>query len=148
MPPTPPEPHTKAQEAFEAIREYYAIRNEPIPQADIKWYHEELVLEKKELEDFWKDCSVTKAYLDGMFKGEDEDTLFITVAKAKIEEKAKPIKESDLGPMPSYGTPEFWAWCHKRKKLRLQKEAEIIAAGGTVPPPKAKAKAKAKKETS
>jgi hypothetical protein len=54
------------------------------------------------------------------------------MAKAQIEEKKKPIKETDLGPMPSYGTQEFWAWCMKRKKIRLQKEAEIIAAGGTV----------------
>ena len=40
--------------------------------------------------------------------------------------------------MPTQGTPEFWAWCMKRKKLRLQKEAEIIAAGGTVPAAKPK----------
>ena len=39
---------------------------------------------------------------------------------------------------------EFWAWCHKRKKFKEQKEAAVIAAGGTVPLPKAQ-KQKAKK---
>jgi hypothetical protein len=125
-------------EAFESIREYYESRDEPIPQADIKWFHAELEQEARENDAFWTECSVTKAYLDAIFKGATDDEIDVAMAKAKIEEKKKPIKETDIGPMPAYGTQEFWTWCMKRKKLRLQKEAEIIAAGGTVPPEKPK----------
>ena len=138
VPPIPTGSLTKAMEAFESIREYYSSRDEPIPQADIKWFYNELEQEKKETEEFWANCSVTKAYLDAMYRGCTDNEINVTVAKAQIEEKKKPIKETDVGPMPSYGTQEFWAWCMKRKKLRLQKEAEIIAAGGTVPPEKPK----------
>jgi len=138
VPPVPTGSLTKAMEAFESIREYYESRDEPIPQADIKWFYNELEQEKKETQEFWANCSVTKAYLDAMYQGCTDDQINMTVAKAQIEEKKKPIKETDIGPMPSYGTQEFWAWCMKRKKLRLQKEAEIIAAGGTVPPEKPK----------
>ncbi len=138
VPPVPTGSLTKAMEAFESIREYYESRDEPIPQADIKWFYNELEQEKKETQEFWANCSVTKAYLDAMYKGCTDDQINMTVAKAQIEEKKKPIKETDIGPMPSYGTQEFWAWCMKRKKLRLQKEAEIIAAGGKVPPVKPK----------
>jgi hypothetical protein len=42
--------------------------------------------------------------------------------------------------MPDYGTKEFWAWCHKRKKLKEQKDAAIIAAGGVVKEKKVKVK--------
>jgi len=138
LPPVPTGLLTKAMEAFEELREYYEARDEPIPQADIKWFYSELEQEKNENDTFWSECSVTKAYLDAVFKGATDDEIDIAVAKAKIEEKKKPIKETDLGPMPAYGTQEFWTWCMKRKKLRLQKEAEIIAAGGTVPPEKPK----------
>jgi hypothetical protein len=138
VPPVPTGSLTKAMEAFESIREYYESRDEPIPQADIKWFYNELEQEKKETQEFWANCSVTKAYLDATYQGCTDDQINMTVAKAQIEEKKKPIKETDIGPMPSYGTQEFWAWCMKRKKLRLQKEAEIIAAGGTVPPEKSK----------
>lgn len=139
VPPVPTTgPITRAIEAFEAIREYYVSRDEPIPQADIKWFHAELEQEAKENDAFWSECSITKAYLDARFSGATDDEIDIAVAKAQIEAKNKPIKESDLGPTPSYGTPEFWAWCMKRKKLKLQKVAEIIAAGGTVPPEKPK----------
>jgi hypothetical protein len=125
-------------EAFESIREYYESRDEPIPQADIKWFHTELEQEKKDAETFWSDCSVTKAYLDAVLKGATDDEIDIAVEKAQIEQKKKPVKASDIGEMPTQGTPEFWAWCMKRKKLLLQKEAEIIAAGGTVPAAKPK----------
>jgi hypothetical protein len=140
VPPIPTGPLTKAMEAFEALREYYGSRDEPIPQSDIKWFHAELEQEKKDYTEFWADCSVTKATLDAIYRGATEDEIDMAVAKAQIEQKKKPIKETDIGPMPSYGTQEFWAWCHKRKKLRLQKEAEIIAAGGTVPEVKTKPK--------
>ena len=146
VPPVPTGSLTKAMEAFESIREYYESRDEPIPQSDIKWFYAELEQEKKEIQEFWANCSVTKVYLDAMYRGCTDDQINITVAKAQIEEKKKPIKETDIGPMPSYGTQEFWAWCMKRKKLRLQKEAEIIAAGGTVPAAKPK-KPKAPKAT-
>ena len=136
--PTFTEPLTKAMEAFEALREYYESRNEPIPQADIKWIHEELEQEKKADKEFWDDCPVTKAHLDAICRGATQDELEVAVAKAQIEEKKRPIKDTDLGPMPSYGTQEFWIWCHKRKQIRLQKEAAIIAAGGTVPEVKPK----------
>jgi hypothetical protein len=136
--PTFTEPLTKAMEAFEALREYYELRNEPIPQSDIKWIYEELEQEKKADAEFWADCPVTKAHLDAIYRGATQDELEIAVAKAQIEEKKKPIKDTDLGPMPSYGTQEFWIWCHKRKQIRLQKEAAIIAAGGTVPEVKPK----------
>ena len=136
--PTFTEPLTKAMEAFEALREYYESRNESIPQADIKWIYEELEQEKKADKEFWDECPVTKAHLDAISRGASQDELEIAVAKAQIEEKKKPIKETDLGPMPSYGTQEFWIWCHKRKQIRLQKEAAIIAAGGTVPEAKPK----------
>jgi hypothetical protein len=138
VPPIPTGPLTKAMEAFEELREYYSSRDEPIPQSDIKWFLTELEQEKKADAEFWADCSITKVCLDGFLKGATDDELDIAVAKAQIEEKKKPIKETDLGHTPSYGTPEFWAWCHKKKRLRLQKEAEIIAAGGTVPPEKPK----------
>jgi hypothetical protein len=137
VPPVPTGPLSQAMEAFECMREYYESRNEPIPQSDIKWFNQELEQEKKEIEAFWADCLVTKTYLDAVYGGATDDEIDIAVAKAQINQKEedakKPVKETDLGPMPSYGTQEFWAWCNKRKKIRLQKEAEIIAAGGTVP---------------
>lgn len=136
--PTFTEPLTKAMEAFEALREYYESRNEPIPQSDIKWIHEELEQEKKADKEFWDDCPVTKAHLDAICRGATQDELEVAVAKAQIEEKKRPIKDTDLGPMPAYGTQEFWIWCHKRKQIRLQKEAAIIAAGGTIPEVKPK----------
>jgi hypothetical protein len=43
--------------------------------------------------------------------------------------------------MPAYGSPEFWSWCRKRKQIRLEKEAAIIAAGGTVKVKKTKSTA-------
>jgi hypothetical protein len=138
IPPIPTGPLTKAMEAFEALREYYESRDEPIPQSDIKWFHAELEQEKKDYTEFWADCSVTKATLDAIYRGATEDEIDMAVAKAQIEQKKKPIKETDIGPMPPHGTPEFWIWCMKRKKLRLQKEALIIAAGGTVPEVKTK----------
>ena len=62
--PVPPPPAagvyvTKAMEAFEAMREYYEIRSQPIPDEDIKWYHEELAREEAEMKAFWDECCVT-----------------------------------------------------------------------------------------
>lgn len=145
--PTPPPPApgvyiTKVMEAFEAIREYSRINNLPISEADIKWYNDELALEKKEVDEFWERCSVTKAILDAVARGEDMDGIILAEANAKLTEKKEPLRESDIGEMPAHGTREFWAWCMKRKQLRLQKEAAIIAAGGTIPVKKVKAKNK------
>ena len=143
--PSPPAPGvyvTKAMEAFENIREYCLMNGQPISQADIKWYHEELALEKKEYDEFWDRCSVTKAIGDAIARGEDMDGVLLAEAKAKLTEKKEPIRETDIGEMPAHGTREFWAWCMKRKQLRLQKEAAIVAAGGTVPVKKSKAKVK------
>jgi hypothetical protein len=145
--PIPPPPAagaymTKATEAFEAIRDYCRINSIAISEADIKWYHEELALEKKEMDEFWERCSVTKAAFDAFARGEDINGIILAEAKAKLTEKKEPLRESDIGEMPAYGTREFWAWCMKRKQLRLQKEAAIIAAGGTIPAKKVKVKAK------
>ena len=152
--PVPPPPLgvyvTKAMEAFENIREYCLMNGQPISQADIKWYHEELALEKKEFDEFWERCSVTKAVCDAIARGDDMDAVLLAEAKAKLTEKKEPIRESDIGEMPAHGTREFWAWCMKRKQLRLQKEATsaamIVAAGGTVPVKKVKVKVKAKEK--
>ena len=108
-----------------------------VPEEEIKHYYAELEREKKEHTEFWSQhgCSVTMAVLLAAANGEDLD---IAQAKAKLVEKKKVITEDSIGEMPAYGTPEFWAWCRRRKELRLQKEAAIIAAGGTVLPQKVK----------
>ena len=136
-----PGPHqslTPAMEAFESIREFCALNNIPIKQSDIKWYLEELKREKQEMDAFWTKCAVTKATIDSIYRGDDEWTMALAINEAKQKAKDVPLTDTDLGPMPAFKTPEFWAWCHKRKKLRLQKEAEIIAKGGSVPKKKGK----------
>jgi len=141
--PPPPAPGvyvTKAMEAFEAIREYYTIRGKQIPDSDIKWYEQELIQEKKEFDEFWERCAETKANMECVFRGDDEWTTELAINAARQKVKALPIQEGDIGPMPDYGTKDFWAWCHKRKKLKEQKEAAIIAAGGKVKEKKPKAK--------
>jgi len=141
--PTPPVPSpgtyiTKTMESFEALREYYTQRSEVIPQSVIKWYHEEIAREKKEVDEFWSRCAVTRACIDGIQRGDDEWTISLAMNAARQAEKKLPILESDIGPMPAYGTGEFWIWCSKRKKLRIQKEEAMIAAGIPVPPAKVK----------
>lgn len=145
--PVPPIPGptiylTKAMDAFESIREYYTERGLPIYQSDIKWYHQELEQEKKEFDEFWARCASTKVYIEGMLRGDDDSTITLAMNAARQSEKKMPILETDIGPMPDYGTGEFWAWCRKRKILKEQKEAAIIAAGGTVPLSKAARAAK------
>ena len=51
----------------------------------------------------------------------DEIALIKIEMEAKKKQKTLPIRESDIGPMPTYGSPEFWAWCRKRKQLKEQK---------------------------
>jgi hypothetical protein len=124
---------TKAMEAFESIREYYTQRGLRIPQSDIKWFYEEQKRENAEYDEFWTRCAITKAFIDGTLSGHDDWTISLAMNAAREAEKKMPILETDIGPMPEHGTREFWAWCHKRKKLKEQKEAAIIAAGGTIP---------------
>jgi len=138
---------TKTMEAFEAIRDYYAALGQEPTQSDIAWYHAELEAEKKELDAFWSENKVVKVVLEAICRGATEEELDQIEAAASVGVKPRPLTETDLGPMPAYGTGEFWAWCTKRKQIRLAKEAAIIAAGGTVPPPKVKkVKAKPKPE--
>lgn len=145
LPPIPPETAhlTKTMEAFEAIREYYATLGQEPTQSDIAWYHAELEAEKKELDAFWSENKVVKVVLEAICRGVTEEELIQIETAASVGVAPRPPTEADLGPMPAYGTGEFWAWCAKRKQIRLAKEAAIIAAGGTVPPPKVK-KVKAK----
>ncbi len=144
LPVPPPPPHgiglTLASEAFEAIREYYAERDEAIPNEEIKWYEAELIAEKREYNEFWDRCCVTRAIMDAVLRGEDEIGLIKAEMDAKALEKKQPIRKEDIGDMPAYGTPEFWSWCRKRKLLKQQEDAAIIAAGGTVKPVKPKKK--------
>ena len=141
--PPPPAPGvyvTKAMEAFEAVREYCLLNNKAITEEDVKWYEQELLQEKKEFDEFWERCAETKANMDCALRGDDEWTTALAVNAARQKVKALPIQEGDIGPMPDYGTKEFWAWCHKRKKLKGQKDAAIIAAGGVVKEKKVKVK--------
>jgi hypothetical protein len=71
-------------------------------------------------------------------RGDDEWTIQLAENVARQKVKLLPIQESDIGPMPEYGTKEFWAWCSKRKKLKEQKDAAIIAAGGKIKEKKSK----------
>jgi len=144
VPPPPPAGSylTPAMETFEAVRLYCANAGIPIPEEEIKAYYADLEREKKEFADFWDQhgCSVTWAGLHAAANGQDID---VAICKARLTQKKEVITEDTIGEMPSYGTPEFWAWCRKRKQLRLQKEAAIIAAGGTVKEPKSKGQKKA-----
>lgn len=114
---------TATQEAFEGIREHYMLREEPIPQSELKWYYDQLEADKNEMTDFWSYCTETAAIAEAVLRGEDELGIMMVAAQAKKIQKVRPISESDIGEMPSYGTPEFWSWCRKRKQLKLQKEA-------------------------
>jgi hypothetical protein len=129
-----PFPVSNTEEAFEILREYYSEKEEPIPQSDLKWYYDALEQDKKDMEKLWIENPTMKAMLDSVEQGyTDEQRL---VAEQEAKKKEPPKAADDIGPMPEYGSKEFWIWCHKRKALRLAKEAAIIAAGGTVPPPK------------
>ena len=135
--PVPPEPPygiavTQVGETFQAIREYYADRDEPVPQEYIKWYQEALIAEQKEIDEFWDRCCVTRAIMESVARGDDEVAMMKVELAARAIEKKQPIRQGDIGPMPSHGTPEFWSWCRKRKLLKAQQDAAIIAAGGTV----------------
>ena len=124
VPPAPPYGYalTKAGEEFEALREYYETRDEPIPQADLRWYQEEIEQEKKNHIEFWSYCAITEAIMEATMHGiTDEIALIKIEMEAKKKQKTLPIRESDIGPRPTYGSPEFWSWCRKRKQLKEQK---------------------------
>ena len=133
--PPPPAPGvyiTKAMEAFETVRDYCLTNNIPISEEDIKWYHDELIQEKKEIDEFWERCAETKVNMECVLRGDDDWTTQLAVNAARQKVKALPLRAEDIGPMPEYGTKDFWAWCNKKKKLKEQKDAAIIAAGGVV----------------
>ena len=71
LPPVPPPTAhlTKTMEAFEAMREYYAALGQEPTQADIRWYLDELEVEKKELDAFWLENKVTKVVIDAICRG-------------------------------------------------------------------------------
>jgi len=131
-------PVSNTEEAFEILREYYAEKEEPIPQSDLKWYYEAIEQDKKDMEKLWIENPTMKAMLDSVEQGHTDEQRVIAEQEAKKKEPVKQLAADDPGPMPEYGTKDFWAWCYKRKAIRLAKEAAIIAAGGTVPPAKVK----------
>jgi hypothetical protein len=137
IPPIDPCPISQTAEAFEILREYYEEKEEPIPQSDLKWYYEAIEQDKKNMEELFTANPTIKAMLDSVEEGKSDEQREIAEKEAKKKEPVKP-ESDDLGPMPEYGSGEFWAWCRKRKAIRLAKEAAIIAAGGTVPPEKVK----------
>lgn len=136
IPPVPTGALSVTMEAFEAMREYYSLKEVPIPQSDIKWYYDAMEEEKKEYEKFWNEIPDVKAQIDSAWRGDSDEALEKIQADILKTNPKKP--DTDPGPMPAYGSPEFWAWCRKRKAIKEQQEAAIIAAGGTVPPPKVK----------
>jgi hypothetical protein len=99
------ERYTSSWEAIDLVREWFADRNEPVPQAEIKFAIEMLEAEKQ---------AIIK----------------------EAEEDAKP-KKPVLGPMPEYGSQDFWKWCRMRKAI---KEAELKEKGLPIPPPKPRKK--------
>jgi len=99
------ERYTSSWEAIDLVREWFADRDEPVPQAEIKFAIEMLQAEKQ---------AIIK----------------------EAEEDAKP-KKPVLGPMPEYGSQDFWKWCRMRKAI---KEAELKEKGLPIPPPKPRKK--------
>lgn len=134
VPPINPNPCGLTAEAFENIREWRLSHKEDITQDDLKWYYEALEEDKKEQEMYSTNNPTYKAMVDSIEKGYDEYER----EAAELEAREKQPETDDIGPMPDYGSSAFWIWCHKRKEIRLKKEAAIIAAGGTIPPAKGK----------
>ena len=104
------ERYTSSWEAIDLVREWFADRNEPVPQAEIKFAIEMLEADRQ-------------------------------MAVKEAEEEAKP-KKPVLGPMPEYGSQDFWKWCRMSKAI---KEAELKEKGLPIPEPKPK-KPRKKKE--
>ena len=104
------ERYTSSWEAIDLVREWFADRNEPVPQAEIKFAIEMLEADRQ-------------------------------LGIKEAEEEAKP-KKPVLGPMPEYGSQDFWKWCRMRKAI---KEADLKEKGLPIPEPKPK-KPRKKKE--
>ena len=104
------ERYTDSWQAIDLVREWFADRDEPVPQAEIKFAIEMLEADRQ-------------------------------MEVKAAEEDAKP-KKPVLGPMPEYGTQDFWKWCRMRKAI---KEAELKEKGLPIPEPKPK-KPRKKKE--
>lgn len=134
VPPVNQNPVGLTEEAFENLREWRLSHGQEICQEDLKWYYAELEEDKKKMETYLTENPSYKAMIDSVAQGFSDEQREAATAEAK---KKEPVSD-DLGPMPEYGSKEFWAWCRKRKEIRLKKEAAIIAAGGTVPAPKKK----------
>lgn len=130
-------PISQTEEAFEILRDYCEFHEMPVSQGDLKWYYDAIDQDKKEMNEFWIANPTMKVILDSVSEGKSDEARFLAEKEAK---KREPVKADtgELGPMPEYGSGEFWAWCRKRKMIRLAKEAAIIAAGGSVPPAKVK----------
>jgi hypothetical protein len=133
-PPANTNPNSLTEIAFENIREWRLTHGEKITQDDLKWYYAALEEDKQECMAYFQENPTYKAMLDSVEKGYSDE-------QRELDEKAvrkdEPLYD-DPGPMPEYGSKMFWAWCRRRKEIRLKKEAAIIAAGGTLPPQKVK----------
>ena len=134
VPPTNLNPRGLTEEAFENIREWRLNHGENVTQDDLKWYYASLEDDKKDQEAYYQNNPTYKAMLDSVEQGYTDDQR---EAAENAVRKEPPVTD-DPGPMPEYGSKDFWAWCRRRKEIRLKKEAAIIASGGTVPPPKVK----------
>ena len=117
---------------FEEIRTWRLNHGEKITKEDLTWYYDALEQEKKDQEKFLEDNPTIKEMLLAVEKGKTDEE------RDAAEKKVRKAVPEELGPMPAYGTGEFWAWCRRRKEIRLAAEAAIIAAGGTVPVKKGK----------
>jgi len=117
---------TATGQIFEEIRTWRLNHGEKITKEDLAWYYDALEQEKKDYEKFLEDNPTIREMLVAVAQGKTDEE------RADAEKKVRK-ESSDLGPMPVYGSGEFWAWCRRRKEIRLAEEAAIIAAGGTVP---------------
>jgi hypothetical protein len=122
-------PTTLLEEAFENVREWRINHGETLTQEDLKWYYKEVEDEKEAATKYFTENPGYKVLIDSVLQGYNDEQL---AAAESIVRKNAPEAPEDPGPMPEYGSKEFWAWCRKRKEIRLKKEAAIIAAGGTV----------------
>jgi hypothetical protein len=134
IPPINLNPIGLTAEAFENIREWRLNHGEDITKEDLDWYYEALEEDKKEELAYFSENPTYKVILDSVNQGHTD--IQRETAEASVR-KEEPISD-DPGPMPEYGSKDFWAWCRRRKEIRLKKEAAIIAAGGTIPVKKTK----------
>ena len=125
---------TESGQIFEQMRIWRVNHGEEITKEDVAWYNEALEQEKKDNEKFLDDNPTIREMLNAVAQGKTDEE------RDEAEKKVRKALPEELGPMPSYGSSEFWAWCRRRKEIRLEKEAAIIAAGGTIEVKKTKKK--------